>query len=423
MTAIYVAATLILTAISVFFWATGFSTRHSSLTHFVFFDPVAIGGDIMMFAGHYSDWRQMGALVLQQPEKGCYFNYFPLTFFVIQFFTNLPNPPVALALFVCAIALLFAAFLAKAVSGDRLARVALLVAVCTSYPFGFLFDRGNVEGALWIPTAAGIWFFCTKRYTAAALMFGLATCFKPYPAVLFLLLIDRRLYRECLIGAAAAVAVCLGSLAILGPTISTAASEILRGFKICTDLSILPYMSPGNTHTVFALVKVAIRALSGWPHPEMISAKVHTAYPYYVLFSGLVFLVSVCRLRGMPLLNQVFGLCILTTLLPPVNFDYTLVTLYIPWAMLLAGLSRPDCRLPFWPSAWMMMLSAVMFTSQYYILFGETTSGSGLIKTPALAAMLLISVLCPLKSPIYDGYEETNESDQARPLAMSSGSF
>jgi hypothetical protein len=122
--------------------------------------------------------------------------------------------------------------------------------------------------------------------------------------------------------------------------------------------------------------------------------------------AALIFCTSVYRLYRLPTLNQIFGICVLTILISPINNDYTLIAIYIPWAILLYALSRPDCEIPFKPGCRLMLLCAVIFTPQSYLLIGYSAFGAQ-VKTLALLAILVISVICPLPVPSLDKASKT----------------
>jgi hypothetical protein len=139
-----------------------------------------------------------------------------------------------------------------------------------------------------------------------------------------------------------------------------------------------------------------IRVAEGWPLQEATLPAIRRAYPYYQFFAIAIFAASVIRLRKLPVLNQMFGLFTLMIWISPINFDYTLIDIYVPWAMLLLALSRPGCRLPSWPTYSLMVACAVLFTSQYYLLVGYSLCLTPAVKTFGLLAILIVSVTYPL---------------------------
>jgi hypothetical protein len=89
-------------------------------------------------------------------------------------------------------------------------------------------------------------------------------------------------------------------------------------------------------------------------------------------------------------------------LIPPVNNDYTLVALYIPWAMLLTVLSRNGSTVPLWPATVLMVCCAVIFTSQAFLKIGFFFNLNSVMKISALSVILIVSVSYPLPDANFD---------------------
>ena len=85
----------------------------------------------------------------------------------------------------------------------------------------------------------------------------------------------------------------------------------------------------GWDHSLFALYK---RLTPHLPPPETLSPWL-TAYLVAAALAGtaLYFL----RIRHLPVINQVLCLCVASILLPPVSVEYTLMHLYVPWALMV----------------------------------------------------------------------------------------
>jgi hypothetical protein len=409
---IYIGLTLLLTAVSLLFWLTGFSARHSFLLRFIFFDPGLPGTDLTLNVRLLS-WRQAGALAFNPPGVISPFNYCPFAIFLIVLFLSTPAHPVWFLIAFVALCVLIAAFcFGKRLIHSPLALAALITAVCTSFPFAFLFERGNIEGLVWIPTAAGVYCFVRKNYLASALLIGVAASIKPFPGMLLLLLLPKRRYKEFVLGIVSIFVIAAVSLAIIGPTFMVALKENIRGFNVITERYVLVYNSSalGGDHSLFSMIKPMIRAAAGWPRQgELLNALIRSAYPYYVALAALIFVVSIFFLRKLPVLNQIFGLCVLTILISPANYDYTLIVMYIPWSLLLLELSRPACRVSFPLASVLMTCCAILFTSQFYLLFGLSTFLAAPLKTLALCSILFVSVAYPLPAEVYSGPRNSDQ--------------
>jgi hypothetical protein len=200
-----------------------------------------------------------------------------------------------------------------------------------SYPMWFDFKQGNMEIGVWVVVALGVWAFCKGRGYSAAACFGIAGSMKIFPLVYLGLLLATRKYREVVFAGIAAIAATLISLWLVGSDIPETWRHIQAGVALFRFSYMLHY-HPGEIgfdHSAFSLVKC-------WLHRRGISeipSGVLNAYLAIAAIAGtaLYFL----RIRYLPLINQVLCLSVASILLPPVSYDYTLMHLYIPWAMLV----------------------------------------------------------------------------------------
>jgi hypothetical protein len=397
---VYFFATLILMSIALAFYFSGFEERYPEMVTGLAIDPAEEGTDLTIFDRYMH--RVDGALVLLGKGTDEQFNYGPLSAPVITFFlTAFPDPVWALTVFGGTSALIAALLVGWEIRENKWAVAALVLAVVTSYPFLFLFERGNIEGVSWAPTGAGLYCLLRKRYLAAALLIGMAADLKPYPGLFLLLLLPLKKFREFAAGVAVTLAIAVASLAYMGPDIWSALKKLMEGFHLA-QVRYATFYRPWeifNDHSLFGLYKQLLRLGMGWPDSSALTEPLVRAYPYYALLAGAILAGSVYKLCKLPILNQIFGLTILTVLIPPYNYDYTLIALYIPWAILLVALSRKGCSFSGSAVCAIMLACAVVFTSQYYLLFGteENPIGfGGQIKCVALAAILLVSVCVPL---------------------------
>ena len=100
------------------------------------------------------------------------------------------------------------------------------------------------------------------------------------------------------------------------------------------------------------------------------------------------------RILRLPVANQVLCLCVASILLPPVSFDYTLLHLYVPWAIIvLLALERGARRTP-GLIAVMVCFAFTMSIETEVILRGSTLDGP--IKALALCALFALALCFPL---------------------------
>jgi hypothetical protein len=236
-----------------------------------------------------------------------------------------------------------AAWLAIAVWGVRraLMRVGIggvtatlfpLTLVAISFPIVRLVHEGNMELALWVLTATGVWAYLKDSRgsdDAAAVLWGLAAAMKLYPAILLILLLPRRRWRAFAVGVATFVGATVVSLWWLGPTMGVAwrgALQNVFGYQglRAGEWSLRELVA---NHSAFTLVKMAAM-IAGLPLAKL-------TLPYYacgaVVMGGAFF----GRLWRMPEANQLLAVTAFMVLFPPVSYFHTLVHLYAPLLVLL----------------------------------------------------------------------------------------
>ena len=336
-------------------------------------------------------------------RHGPIFNYPAPALWVDAFFILLfPHPARAITAFTFGAGLIALVVLRIALRGSGLSgwwtTLPLLVAGLCSYPFAFLLDRGNIEGVVWFFTFLGLIFFIRKQHLASALFFAAAICIKPFPAFFVFLFLNRRRYWEI---AAAAVAVCgavLVALKAIGPTLAAAYGAVQGG----VHRYLVEYVAAFNDseinfdHSWFSWVKDAVRLLLGWPpgFPQFnaLHHDLAIAYIVWVPVSTMIVLGCVIRFRRKPLLNQLFAIVLLMLLVPPVSYDYTLITLYLPWGafmiFLIHDVGAGRVKFSLSKCLWILIPSAIVMTPQSYLTLSKSGFG-GQVKALALTVLLI----------------------------------
>ena len=254
----------------------------------------------------------------------------PLIFPIVQFF-RLAHPARVFFLLVltagAGLSVAFYRVLRRA--GLQVLAAALLVCIVfvTAYPFSYLIQRGNLEVLAWIPVTLGIWSVLKGRMGWASVLFGVAGALKLYPIIFMGLFLYRSRIKFLLLSFGTFVAVNIASLWWLGPTIEKAYqwnSVQLQAFGKFYAASV---WAIGYDHSLFALIKV----LTLFLHPDLTPwVRWYTAS----MATGCL-LLFLFVIRKLPLINQLGSLSILSVIVAPVSYDYTLVTLYAFLAMLV----------------------------------------------------------------------------------------
>ena len=229
----------------------------------------------------------------------------------------------------------------RKLTNQALSRTLLLMVptVLCAYPIAFEFQQANLEIFVTLFTALGIWAFYRERPWPAAILFGLAASLKLFPIVFLVLFLSRRLYRQAAVSAIVTFVSVTLSLALACPSPRAALAGMQAGAAFFQHEYALRTTTAFD-HSLFALVKAA--AVLHDPAQTFLAPATLTVY----LACAAAAVLAVClRIRNLPLLNQVLALSVAAILFPPVSFDYTLLNLYAPWALLvLFTLQAPHAR-------------------------------------------------------------------------------
>jgi hypothetical protein len=146
-------------------------------------------------------------------------------------------------------------------------------------------------------------------------------------------------------------------------------------------------------HSIFALMKILWRHL---PAPQTMS-KILTGYMAVAAIAGtsLFFL----RIRHLPVPSQVLCLATAAVLLPPTSADYTLIHLYVPWALLAfvaIDSARAGQRVPGLGPAFVCF--AILLSPENEIFIAHERI-EGALKAVTLIALWCIALRYPFGPP------------------------
>jgi hypothetical protein len=275
-----------------------------------------------------------------------------------------------------------------------------LTMVAISFPIVRLVHEGNVELALWVLTAAGVWAYVKDSRggdDAAAVMWGLAAAMKLYPAVLLVLFLPRGRWRAFALGVAAFAGATALALWWLGPTMGVAwRGSLINVFGYqgvrASEWSLRELAA---NHSTFTLVKLAAM-MTGVPLAWL-------TLPYYACGAAAMGWAFFGKLWRMPMANQLLAVTAFMVMFPPVSYFHTLVHMYAPLLMLLffairaeqAGVVVRGLKLT-------VMLFVPLFAAWTLFLFPRIYVFDGLVQ----AALLVAIFGCAMRYPFaVDGAE------------------
>jgi hypothetical protein len=237
----------------------------------------------------------------------------------------------------------------------------LAIVLITSYPLGFLLHTANLELVLWAVAMAGVWAFSRGKEGLAATLFGLAASMKFYPIVFLALFLQKKSWSRIVQGVAVAVAATIASLWVIYPHIAVTWKQTQAGTQTFLRRDGMHWVpgQAGFDHTLFSLIKTILPTINPW-----ILLKVFIGY---ALIVAVIVIWAWCsRVQYKPLLERLTFLTVLIVLLPATSYDYTLVHLYAPWALLVLAIVQGKTLTSYGRAA--LVCYAVLLTSQAYLI-------------------------------------------------------
>jgi hypothetical protein len=263
-----------------------------------------------------------------------------------------------------------------------------------SYPFWFELKQGNMEIVIFALMALGVWAFLHDRAWLAATCFGIAGSMKLFPFFMLGLLLARKEYIKSAYAFLVAGFVTLGSLWIIYPSIPYAFTQLNVGLSDFRNAYLLNFRDEqAFDHSLWTFLKFSF--FHDRTPPQL--ASILTVYLCVVAVIGIS--LYLWRIRVMPVANQVLCLVVAAILFMPVSFDYTLIHVYTPWALLTllaVDAVRTGRRVPglaFAFGCFVLLCSPV----SELIYRGATVEGR--IKTITLIVLFVVGLIYPFPLP------------------------
>ena len=265
------------------------------------------------------------------------------------------------------------------------------ILVLLSYPVLFVLDRGNLEMVVFILLALFFWLYYARGSRWAWIPLALAIAGKYYWVTLLVLLLSDRNVRQAVLAFAGAVASTLLAAAALAATSGYSAVEVLR--NTMTTLSargggLRGALDIQHAHTLWSVVQVLNR-LTGYS----ISSLPHLTTGYFAIAALLFALVAYNVLsRDLEPWRKVTVLVAATLVLPFESFDYTLLHLYFPLAVIVC--TAVPCRASR-ATVWLLAVCLAPAAYYYFVFSGFRldVGVSVLLYGTCLGALLIVPLV------------------------------
>lgn len=258
-----------------------------------------------------------------------------------------------------------------------------------AFPAWFDVTQGNIEWFVCGVLMLGVWAFCTRRFKTAATCIGVAGAMKIFPIIFIALFLPGRKYKEVLLTALSAAIATVVGLWLVCPNIHQSMVQTIGALGVFEHGYMVQVRSTevGFDHSLFALVKLALRAIRGGP----VHSRALRWYLPGVAVGGCV--LYFWRIRKLPLTNQVLCLTVAAIVLPPVSYEYTLLHLYGAFVLLLI-FALEQRRRSTTPPGYLivaMLLLAFLFAPESEFIAGGVRFG-GQLKCVALLGLWYVGL-------------------------------
>lgn len=252
-----------------------------------------------------------------------------------------------------------------------------------SYPVLYTVDRGNIEVLLYVFLFFFFYYYYEQKSTISSILFlSLAISMKLYPAVLIILLVSDKKYKEALYTILTSFIIVILSYWFLGYVVynQTLAETIIGHHDVLKYFSFtcLNYANGlHHNHTLWVLVEIlsGFKNLSNLTNIYLIFAIVIFAYiSYYV--------ISIENIKW----KKVALLIISMIIFPYTSYDYTLIHLYFPITMFINS-DNNNCDY-----LYAIFFSILLIPLAYYYLF-EDISVSTIIYTLVMIIIILMIIV------------------------------
>ena len=287
----------------------------------------------------------------------------------------------------------------------------VLLMALTSYPWRFLYDRGNIELFVYLLIGSGVWAWLTGHEDLAAFFWGCAGAFKLYPLLLLALFAKRGSWRAFFLGGSTCAALLLFSFWYVGPTIKIAANGTMWGIR--------GFVGTYGAHTRFGELALdhsflgSVKEILALPFFHFGDRQIVLSHTYEALVILLGPPAFVRWRRTAPRLNQLCLLLLLIMILPPVSYDYTLIYAYLVIGIVtceyISAFRRGE-PFPGWKAYFVAF--ALLCTAETWININGFEP-NGLLKSAALITTAVLIVRYPLR---YRAEEHRVPAIQPAPL-------
>lgn len=284
------------------------------------------------------------------------------------------------------------------------------VFILCSYPLWFTLDRANLEMLLFIVCGLFIWAYQEGRLKTAGFLLALAINMKLYPAVLFVLFVADKKYKELFYTLALTVL-----FFAIGYWLTGAGEQLQKNLELFAFYHQQRPLGLQFSHTLMNLMRIPvfINLEGGLPH----TWDSFTYFSAQVAFSYMLFMFALFGAICLYIIfiNKAYWKAVLLLTLaevgfPFVSYDYTLINLVLPVLLFLNAREQPEQKtlcillaLLFIPMNWW---SHIYYMGSYAMILNTGSILRPLIIVLLLAVLMRDFTFKNLKNGIYEKFHK-----------------
>lgn len=277
---------------------------------------------------------------------------------------------------------------AATMTAVRLQQVAVLMLL--SYPVLFVVDRGNLEMVVFVFLAAFFYLYYGRHSRWAWIPLALAIGSKYYWVTLLVLPLSDRQMRQALYAALGAVGVSLAAVLLIAWHSHYAVGAVMHSWLQALAGRAAAYgllHTVQHAHTLWASIQLSNRVFTGLDGIGNLDRS-------YFLVAALLFVLIAYKVLTHDLApwRKVLALVSATVVLPLENFDYTLIHLYFPLALLVCcGAVGRRARV-----AALLIGVCLVPVDYYYFAVGDSFNRAGVIIESGISTLIYCGALVAL---------------------------
>jgi hypothetical protein len=264
-----------------------------------------------------------------------------------------------------------------------------------NYPFLFAMDRGNFESLLFVFLLIFMLFYTNKRYLISAVVLAFAISMKIYPAILLVLFISEKRFRETIICLASTVVITFASLLCFKGGFLKNLYFLIGGSNISSNHIFAQFTSLDNYFVqrgVSLLTFIKLYYIKTNLLPDLVKNN------FISFYLGLVGILAVAVVLYVILMEKeewkkVALLIFSMLLLPTISADYKLLYVFIPLFLFINKEHQSNLDI-----LYLLLFGLLLIPKDYYFFINIHSDANGrhdisIAVVINILTMLIMSIL------------------------------